>query len=79
MPNADIASSRADLTPGSGTLYFLGTALLLGSWYAFAIGIVLIVIIALRAVWEKETLRAELPGYADYASGVKYRLVPGLW
>ena len=52
---------------------------MLGSWYAFAIGIVLIVIIALRAVWEEETLRAELPGYADYASGVKYRLVPGLW
>jgi protein-S-isoprenylcysteine O-methyltransferase Ste14 len=60
-------------------LYFLGTALLLGSWYAFAIGIVLIVIIALRAVWEEETLRAELPGYADYASRVKYRLVPGVW
>ena len=60
-------------------LYFLGTALLLGSWYAFAIGIVLIVIIALRAVWEAETLRAELPGYADYASRVKYRLVPGVW
>jgi protein-S-isoprenylcysteine O-methyltransferase Ste14 len=60
-------------------LYFLGTALLLGSWYAFAIGIVLIVIIALRAVWEEETLKAELPGYADYASRVKYRLVPGVW
>ena len=67
------------LGPASVSLYFLGTALLLGSWYAFAIGIVLIVIIALRAVWEEETLRAELPGYADYASGVKYRLVPGLW
>jgi protein-S-isoprenylcysteine O-methyltransferase Ste14 len=40
---------------------------------------VLIVIIALRAVWEEETLRAELPGYADYASRVKYRLVPGVW
>ena len=51
---------------------------MLGSWYAFAIGIVLIVIIALRAVWEAETLRAELPGYADYASRVKYRLVPGV-
>lgn len=60
-------------------LYFLGTALMLGSWYAFAIGIVLIVIIALRAVWEEETLRAELPGYADYAGRVKYRLVPGVW
>lgn len=59
--------------------YFLGTALLLGSWYAFALGIVLIAIIALRAVWEEETLKAELPGYADYATRVKYRLVPGVW
>ena len=59
--------------------YFLGTALLLGSWYAFAIGIVLIAIIALRAVWEEETLKSELPGYADYASRVTYRLVPGVW
>jgi len=59
--------------------YFLGTALLLGSWYAFAIGIVLIAIIALRAMWEEETLKAELPGYADYASRVTYRLVPGVW
>ena len=24
-------------------------------------------------------LRAELPGYADYASRVRYRLVPGLY
>jgi len=59
--------------------YFLGTALLLGSWCAFAIGIVLIAIIALRAVWEEEMLVNELPGYADYARRVKYRLVPGVW
>ncbi len=59
--------------------YFLGTALLLGSWCAFAIGIVLIAIIALRAVWEEEMLASELPGYADYARRVKYRLVPGVW
>jgi protein-S-isoprenylcysteine O-methyltransferase Ste14 len=59
--------------------YFLGAALLLGSWYAFAVGIVVIAILALRATWEEQTLATELAGYADYARRVKYRLVPGVW
>jgi protein-S-isoprenylcysteine O-methyltransferase Ste14 len=59
--------------------YFLGTALLLGSWYAFVFGLVLIAVIAYRAVREDRMLAAELPGYADYARRVKYRLVPGVW
>jgi len=59
--------------------YFLGTALLLGSWYAFVFGLVLIAVIAFRAVREERMLAAELPGYADYARRVKYRLVPGVW
>jgi len=59
--------------------YFLGTALLLGSWYAFVFGLVLIAVIAFRAVREEHMLAAELPGYADYARRVKYRLVPGVW
>ena len=60
-------------------LFFLGTALLLGSWYAFAIGLVLIALLGLRAVWEEDTLKAELPGYPDYAARVRYRFVPGVW
>jgi protein-S-isoprenylcysteine O-methyltransferase Ste14 len=60
-------------------LFFLGTALLLGSWYAFAIGLVLIALFGLRAVWEEDTLKAELPGYPDYAARVRYRFVPGVW
>jgi protein-S-isoprenylcysteine O-methyltransferase Ste14 len=60
-------------------LYFLGIALLLGSWYAVAIAVVLIALFGLRAVWEENTLIAELPGYAAYAERVRYRLVPGLW
>jgi protein-S-isoprenylcysteine O-methyltransferase Ste14 len=45
-------------------LYFLGIALLLGSWYAMAIAMVLIALFGLRAVWEEETLARELEGYA---------------
>ena len=37
------------------------------------------VLIAVRAVLEEETLKAELEGYADYAAHVRYRLVPLLW
>ncbi len=62
----------------SGALfYFLGTPLLLGSWCAFALGLALIAVIALRAVREERMLAAELPGYADYARRVKYRLAYG--
>ncbi len=28
---------------------------------------------------EERTLMAELPGYADYATRVRHRLVPGVW
>ncbi len=28
---------------------------------------------------EERTLMAELPGYADYAARVRYRLVPFIW
>jgi protein-S-isoprenylcysteine O-methyltransferase Ste14 len=60
-------------------LYFLGIALLLGSWYAVAIAVALIALFGLRAVWEEQTLIHELPGYAAYAARVRYRLVPGVW
>jgi protein-S-isoprenylcysteine O-methyltransferase Ste14 len=59
--------------------YFLGMGLLLGSWYATAIAVVVIALFGLRAVWEENTLKAELPGYPEYAARVRYRLVPGVW
>jgi protein-S-isoprenylcysteine O-methyltransferase Ste14 len=34
---------------------------------------------AVRAVLEENTLKAELEGYAAYAARVRYRLVPGIW
>lgn len=59
--------------------YFLGLGLLLGSWYAVGIAIVIIALFGLRAVWEEETLARELDGYAAYAGRVRYRLIPGVW
>jgi protein-S-isoprenylcysteine O-methyltransferase Ste14 len=64
---------------GGAIALVLGTGLLLGSWYAVALGVVIIALLALRAVLEEETLKRELAGYDAYATRVRYRLVPGVW
>jgi protein-S-isoprenylcysteine O-methyltransferase Ste14 len=30
-------------------------------------------------VFEERLLKRELPGYADYMTRVRYRLIPGVW
>lgn len=59
--------------------FALGTSLLLGSWWGLLPAAALMLVIAWRAVQEERTLRAELPGYVEYAARVRYRLVPGVW
>ncbi len=56
-----------------------GATLLLGSWYGLLPVLALAAGIALRAVQEERTLRAELPGYDAYMAQVKYRLIPYVW
>jgi len=64
----------------AGALLFIaGVPLLLGSWWGLAAGVVLLLIIAVRAVFEERTLAAELEGYADYAARTRYRFVPYFW
>jgi protein-S-isoprenylcysteine O-methyltransferase Ste14 len=60
-------------------LFTLGTALLLGSWYGLVGGLLLIGMIAWRAVQEERVLREELKGYRAYMTRVRYRFVPYLW
>jgi protein-S-isoprenylcysteine O-methyltransferase Ste14 len=60
-------------------LFFLGTALLLGSWYGVLCTPVFIVLFAVRAVLEERLLREELEGYDAYVARVKYRFVPHVW
>jgi len=60
-------------------LFCFGTALLLGSWWGLLISPVFAVLFAVRTGIEERALRADLPGYADYAARVRYRLFPGLW
>jgi len=60
-------------------LFFLGTPLLLGSWYGLALAPFMMAMLAVRAVMEERMLIAELEGYADYAARVRYRLIPLIW
>ncbi|MGD0399211.1 MAG: isoprenylcysteine carboxylmethyltransferase family protein [Syntrophobacteraceae bacterium] len=60
-------------------LFFLGTALLLGSWYGVLCTPVFIGLFAVRAVLEERLLREELEGYAEYTARVKYRFFPHVW
>ncbi|HEY1365016.1 MAG TPA: isoprenylcysteine carboxylmethyltransferase family protein [Xanthobacteraceae bacterium] len=64
----------------AGTVpFFIGTALLLGSWWGLATAPILIAVLAGRAVLEERTLAEELPGYRQYAARVRYRFFPGIW
>ena len=64
---------------GGALLLIVGTPLLLGSWWGLAATPVIVLLLAARAVLEERTLARELEGYRDYASRVRYRLVPGVW
>jgi protein-S-isoprenylcysteine O-methyltransferase Ste14 len=55
------------------------TALVLGSGYGLVLSPLLVVLVVVRTALEDRTLAAELDGYADYRSRVRYRLVPHLW
>lgn len=53
--------------------------LLLGSWLALAVLLVPVILTIRRAAIEDAYLQANLPGYAEYATRVRYRLLPGVW
>jgi protein-S-isoprenylcysteine O-methyltransferase Ste14 len=56
-----------------------GAALLLGSRWALLPALLSAVLLVVRTVLEDRTLRAELPGYAEYAARVRHRLLPHVW
>lgn len=57
----------------------LATPILLGSLWAIIPGIIAAALLILRTAFEDDTLVTELPGYADYAAQVRFRLIPGIW
>jgi protein-S-isoprenylcysteine O-methyltransferase Ste14 len=51
----------------------------LGSLWAQIPMVLVFLIMILRTKLEDQTLQAELTGYKEYASHVRYRLFPGIW
>ena len=60
-------------------LMFVGTPLLLGSWWGLLFVPLGTLGIGLRAVGEERMLSRELAGYEEYTRHVRFRMVPGLW
>jgi protein-S-isoprenylcysteine O-methyltransferase Ste14 len=64
----------------AGILIVLASGIALGSWLAAALLVVTsLPFLLYRAITEERVLLAELPGYRDYATQVRWRLVPGVW
>jgi len=57
----------------------LGVALILGSWFSFIPGGALICLFVIRTALEDATLQKELPGYKEYATKTRFRLIPYIW
>ncbi|MBW9104810.1 methyltransferase family protein [Paraburkholderia phenoliruptrix] len=60
-------------------LFFVGTPLLLGSWWGLAFVPVMVIGLGWRAVREEQVLAAHLSGYAAYMARVRFRFVPFIW
>ncbi len=60
-------------------IYTLVVPLVLGSWWTFIPAIATDVLLVIRTALEDRTLQDELSGYAEYASSVRARLIPGVW
>jgi protein-S-isoprenylcysteine O-methyltransferase Ste14 len=54
-------------------------SLLLGSIWGLIPATLYALAFIIRTALEDKTLIAELPGYAEYAQRVRYRLIPGIW
>jgi len=64
----------------AGILVMVTSGIALGSWVATVFLVALsLPFLMYRVITEDRVLQADLPGYADYAARVRWRLCPGLW
>jgi protein-S-isoprenylcysteine O-methyltransferase Ste14 len=63
----------------SGVISSLATPLALDAVWALVPALIIIIALVIRTALEDQMLQRELPGYAEYAARVKYRLLPGIW
>jgi protein-S-isoprenylcysteine O-methyltransferase Ste14 len=57
----------------------LASAVALGSLWSLIPAGLMAMLVTVRTALEDATLQRELPGYTEYASKVRYRLLPGVW
>jgi protein-S-isoprenylcysteine O-methyltransferase Ste14 len=63
----------------SALLYLFGTPLALRSYAGLLALAFMLPFLLWRLLDEERMLARELPGYADYQTRVRYRLVPYIW
>jgi len=64
----------------AGALWlFIGMPLALGSWLTICLVPLILPLLFWRLLDEEKVLRRDLPGYDEYASRVRHRLVPYVW
>jgi len=63
----------------SAFLYLVGTPLALGSYWGLVPIVAMMPLLIWRLLDEERFLTALLPGYADYQTRVRHRLVPFVW
>lgn len=61
------------------TTLFLSIPLVLGSWIAFAVFLIYPGLMVKRIKNEEMVLEEGLPGYREYRTRVKYRMIPFIW
>ena len=57
-------------------IYVIGGAVLMGSIFGLIVGLIFVVVLAVRIIGEESMLRAELDGYEEYTRRVRWRLIP---
>jgi protein-S-isoprenylcysteine O-methyltransferase Ste14 len=57
----------------------VGVSLWLGSFAGAIVAIVPTLLIGIRAMLEEKFLRRELPGYAEYITRTRFRMIPYVW
>ncbi|MCR5122011.1 MAG: isoprenylcysteine carboxylmethyltransferase family protein [Ruminococcus sp.] len=53
--------------------------LMLGSYIAFGISFIYLALVVVKIIFEEKELDKEMPGYTDYKTFVKYRMIPFIW
>jgi protein-S-isoprenylcysteine O-methyltransferase Ste14 len=62
-----------------GLVFYAATAVALGSWWAVIPAVLFVPVFVVRLRNEEDVLVRDLPGYDEYRTKVRYRLLPHVW